>query len=599
MTIRERLQGLREKMAEAGLAAYIIPSSDPHQSEYPPDHWKSRSWISGFGGSAGTVVVTPNQAGLWTDSRYYLAAEHALAGTGIELFRQGEPGVVEYDAWLARELSSGDVVGFDALCVSLDSARSLESTLSEEGVSVRPSEDLVGPIWNDRPPLPTEPVRILAVRYAGSSRGEKIALLREQMASLRADYHLICTVDDIAWLLNIRGSDVGYNPTTLCHLLVGNRDAQLFIDERKLDQPVRSELESDGVTILPYGSLSRAISEIDTGAIIYSPLQISIGIADQIPSSVRRIERTNLTTTAKAKKNSVELEHLRNAMIRDGVAMVRFLHWITTTVGTADITELSAEAKLCEFRSAGEHFVTEAFHTISAYRSHGALPHYCSTEESDVRLHPTGLYLVDSGAQYEDGTTDITRTISLGEPSEEERTDFTLVLKGHIALDTLRYPVGTTGHAIDVVARQFLWQRGMNYGHGTGHGVGFHLNVHEGPQRISQLPSDVPLVPGMITSNEPGIYRAERHGVRIENLLATVEDERTEFGQFYRFETLTLCPIDRNLIDVTLLTPIERRWVDDYHRRVRDALLGQLAPEVAEWLEVGCAPLENVDNRLT
>lgn len=592
MEARERLTALRSLMREAGLAAYVVTSSDPHQSEYPPAHWKHRSWLSGFDGSAGTVVVTEHAAGLWTDFRYYLEAEEALAGTGIDLFRLGEQEVPDYPEWLADTLCEGDAVGFDELCVSVAATRNLESRLGPKGIGVVPGDDLVGRVWSDRPELPTRPVRVHDVRYTGESRGEKISALRGEMDELGVDYHLISTLDDIAWLLNIRGSDVPYNPVAVAHLIVGRDLAALYVDESQLSADVRTDLTEDGVTIRPYGDIAGDLASFppDT-SVLLSPDQVSVGFARALDPQVRVVEHVNLATPAKARKNAVELEHLRSAMVRDGVAMARFLHWLARAVGDEEVTELGAEAKLRDFRAEGERFVSESFRTISGYRGHGAIVHYAASEESNARLEAAGVYLVDSGAQYEDGTTDITRTVALGEPSEQARRDFTLVLKGHIGLATLRFPVGTTGHMIDVVAREHLWREGMNYGHGTGHGVGFFLNVHEGPQRISQRPSDVALAPGMVVSNEPGVYRADQYGVRIENLVAVADDGAAGFGTFLRFETLTLCPIDRSLIDADLLTAEERRWVDDYHRRVRDQLLGNLDGACAAWLERACSPL--------
>ncbi len=578
-------------MAEREIDAYVIPSSDPHQSEYPPEHWRSRAWISGFDGSAGTVVVTADRAGLWTDFRYYLHGEKAVAGTGIELFRSGEPDVSEYPEWLADELTAGGRVAFDGMCVSLFAARALGSVLRDKGIAVEPTADLLESIWRDKPPLSKLPIHVYDARYAGASRGEKLSAIRGRMQEIGVEHHVISTLDDIAWLLNIRGADVIYLPVAVCHAIVSRTDARLFIDAEKVGPDVASELESDGVTLYPYEEFLNAVGSL-AGSVLLSPSQVSAAVADSIPEKVRRVEQLNLTTSAKARKNSTELEHIRQVMIRDGVAMVRYLHWLSGAVATEDVTELSAEMKLEEFRAQGDRFVSPSFRTISAYRGHGAIVHYLATEESDSLLEPAGLYLVDSGGQYLDGTTDITRTVTLGEPTDEERKDYTLVLKGHTALATLRFPVGTTGPLIDAIARQFLWRERMNYGHGTGHGVGFFLSVHEGPQQINQKTSDVKLEPGMLISNEPGIYRAGRHGVRIENLVIVTEDARTDFGEFLGFETVTLCPFDSSLIDTSLLAAEEIAWVNDYHRRVRDKLLGHLDGAAGEWLEEACHPLE-------
>jgi Xaa-Pro aminopeptidase len=459
-------------------------------------------------------------------------------------------------------------------------------------IDVRAIGDLIGPIWSDRPALPNQPVYLHDIRYAGASRGERLSVIRGRMRNAGATHHLISTLADIAWLLNIRGADVEYNPVAVAHLVLALDDATLFIGTDQLSHDLATELESDGVTIRPYGDALDAIASIPDGSrVIVSPSQVSVAFTDAFPPGVAAIQQENLTTIAKARKNAIEIDHLRTTMVRDGVAIVRFLHWLSESVGDADVTELSAEHKLIEFRREGENYVSESFRAISGYRGHGASPHYSATQESDVRLEPAGLYLIDSGAHYLDGTTDITRTVSLGNESDQERRDFTLVLKGHIGLATIHFPVGTTGEMLDVLAREHLWRVDTNYGHGTGHGVGFFLNVHEGPQRISRHPTGVALEPGMIISNEPGLYRAERYGIRTENLILVREGTRTEFGEFHRFETLTLCPIDRRLIDVDLLTADEIEWLDVYHRRVRDRLLGHLSGSERDWLERACEPL--------
>ena len=592
MEIRERLRALRDQMRAHEVDAYVIPTSDPHQSEYPPDRWKSREWISGFSGSAGTVVVTSDKAGLWTDSRYFLAAERMLSGTSIQLHRLEEPGVADYPGWLAAELVSGQTVGFDGTCMSLSAARKLETELGPGGIRTRAIGDLVDLIWTGRPGLPAKPVTSYDSRYAGASRGERLSVIRGRMQVTGATHHLISTLADIAWLLNLRGADVDYNPVMVAHLILDTEKARLFVASGQIEPELVTELESDGVVVEPYDRVIEAVAAIPEGStVLLSPSQVSVAFTDALRVGVKAVQQTNLTTIAKARKNAVEIDHIRNAMVRDGVAMVRFLHWLSESIGDTTVTELSAERRLAELRAEGEHFVSESFRAISAYRGHGASPHYAASAESDTPLQAAGLYLIDSGAHYLDGTTDITRTVSLGNPGEQERTDFTLVLKGHVGLATLHFPVGTTGEAIDAIAREHLWREDANYGHGTGHGVGFFLNVHEGPQRISRHPTGVVLEPGMLISNEPGLYRNERYGIRIENLVLVREGPRSEFGEFLTFETVTLCPIDRNLINVDMLTPREREWIDAYHRRVRDRLLGSLAGRERDWLEQACEPL--------
>ncbi len=590
MEIRQRITALRREMSARDLDAYVVPSADPHQSEYPPEHWRHRAWISGFQGSAGTVVVTHDRSGLWTDSRYFLEAEHALAGTGIELFRLQEPGVPDYPAWLTQTVEAGGAVGCDGASLSLATFRSLRDTLSAAEIELIAGDDLVGAINSDRPALPANPITIHDVKFSAMSRGEKLSLIREEMSRYNAEWHVVSTLDDIAWILDIRGSDVPYNPVAVTHLLIGQSEVWLFCHPRQVEGDVRLALEQDEIQIAPYDAFADRLASISDSVMI-SPAQVSVGTSQSVPEQVARIELQNPSTIAKAIKNPAQIDHVRSVMVRDGVAMVRFLHWLTSAVGNESVTELSAAAKLSSFRQEDESFVGEAFRTISAYRGHGALPHYSVDEESDVAIEPAGIYLVDSGGQYRDGTTDITRTVSLDEPADEVRRDATLVLKGHIGLATLQFPAGTSGGAIDVVAREFLWREQKNYKHGTGHGVGFFLNVHEGPHRIASSQSSQELRTGMIVSNEPGIYRPEQYGVRIENLVVVTPPESSEFGSFLGFETLTLCPFDRTLIDVALLSEHERAWVDDYHRSVRERLLGHLDGDAATWLEAACAPL--------
>ncbi len=593
MQIRQRVQSLRESMASRTIDAYVVTSGDPHQSEYPPERWRGRAWISGFTGSAGTVVVTVDRACLWVDFRYYLQAEQGTVGSGFEVFRHGEPGVPDYPEWIATELGSGARVGVDASTMSVSALAALTAALAPRGISVDAGPDLLGGIWTDRPGLPDAAVVPHEVRFAGQSRGEKLSALRARMAAAGATHHLVSTLDDIAWLFNLRGSDVAYNPVFLAYALITGDDAVLFVDRSRIAESLRRELESDAVTLAPYDDVAPAVGRLARDSVVlYSADQTSAGLAAAIASSARRIERINPTSELKARKTSVEAEHLRATMVRDGEAMVRFIHWLIGAVrGGERVTEVGATDKLLELRSRGDRFVSESFHPISGYRGHGAIVHYAATGDTNSVLEPAGLYLIDSGAQYLDGTTDITRTIALGEPGQDERRDFTLVLKAHIALATLTFPVGTTGHMIDAIARHHLWNERLNYGHGTGHGVGFYLNVHEGPHRISSHPNSVALEPGMVVSNEPGVYRADRYGIRIENLLLVVDAGASEFGAFRRFETLTVCPIDRTLIKASLLTSRERQWVDEYHRHVRERLLGRLEGVVAEWLDHACAPL--------
>lgn len=580
-------------MAAEGYDAYLVTGSDPHQSEYPPGRWRSRAWVSGFDGSAGTVVVTAQEAGLWTDSRYFLAAQEAIAGTGFRLFREGEPGVPSYAEWLQETLDKGEVLGVDADTVAVSEYRALSRSLNERGIKVTAGPDLLDRVWGDRPSLPKEPVVQHEPRFSGQSRGEKLSLIRSRMEELGAEAHLLSTLDDIAWVLNLRGSDVPYNPVFVAHLLIMHERAVLCVDASKFSEDLITDLGHEGVVLEPYEALAGALGSLKKGTtLLCSPEQISIGLFTGLGAGVTAHEAPNPSSLMKAQKNSVELDNLGRAMVRDGVAMVRFLSWLHASLEVGEVvTELTAEEQLRAFRSEGENYVSESFRTIPAYRGHGAVVHYSASEESASRLESAGLFLLDSGAQYRDGTTDITRTVSLGEPSDEQRREFTIVLKAHVALATVRFPVGTTGLVLDGICRQHLWRHGLNYGHGTGHGVGFFLNVHEGPQRLAQRRSMQPLLPGMIVSNEPGLYRTDRYGIRIENLLVVEEDEVNDFGRFYRFRTLTLCPFDRALIDRSLLTEQEVRWIDNYHRTVREQLRGSLDPDLSVWLDESCSPL--------
>ncbi|MFP3959489.1 MAG: aminopeptidase P family protein [Spirochaetaceae bacterium] len=592
MTIEQRIEALRERMRTEGLSAYIIPSGDPHQSEYPPDHWKCRQWISGFHGSAGTVVVTMDTAGLWTDPRYYLEAEEVLDGTPIELFRAGRTEVPEYTDWLSRHLPRGARVGFDAAVVSLETARSLTHGLTPAGIDTIAGRDLIDELWQDRPPLPSAAAYLPEQSVFGETRREKLARLRSAIEESGARIHVMATLDDIAWTLNLRGGDVAHNPVALAYLVVHPESAVLFIDPAKLGKQDRKALESDGLTLEPYEGVGAHLggASADT-SVLYDPRRVSAALADSLAATATPVERQNPSTAFKARKNETELGNLRACMVTDGVAMSGFLHWLEANAQDGGLGEREAARKLKTFRSASAEFVGESFETIAGYGGHGAIVHYRVTPETDAPLRPGGLLLLDSGGQYRIGTTDITRTVPIGEPTERMRRDFTLVLKAHIALATTVFPEGTSGHQLDAIPRRVLWQEGMNYGHGTGHGVGFFLNVHEGPQRISSLPNTVPLEPGMVLSNEPGLYRRDEYGIRIENLLVVTEPRETSFGRFLGFETLTLCPIEPSLIEPSLLTGEERAWLDDYHETVRRSLEGGVDSAAREWLREKTRPL--------
>jgi len=577
-------------MAEKGLAAYVIPATDPHLSEYLPDHWKTLQWASGFTGSAGTLVVTQDFAGLWTDSRYFIQAEQQLAGSGIELVKLVVPHTAEYVGWLADRLPEGAVIGLDGNLMARLVYRQIEAGTRPRGIRLDPHADLVSPLWANRPPLPVAPVFEHPVKFAGASRPEKITRVREGLAAQKATHTVISTLDDIAWAFNLRGSDVPYNPLFVAHAVIGLQEAVLFVAPEKIPDGVRRRLQRDGVQIRPYSTVAAYLGTLPaTSTVLIDPRRVNQNLPGALPESVKVLDDLNLTTALKASKTPAEAAHIRQTMIRDGVALTKFFYWLSQTIGKQKITERGAQEKLHALRLEQPHCVGESFGTISAYGPHAALPHYSATPESDIELRPEGLYLLDSGGQYLGGTTDTTRVVALGPVTEEQMTDYTLVLKGLIAVSSLRFPRGTRGYQMDILARLPQWERGINFGHGTGHGVGYFLNVHEGPQSISPNPIDAALQPGMLTSVEPGIYRAGKHGVRIENLVLCTESDKTEFGEFLAFETLTIAPIFTNLVQKKLLNPAERAWLRAYNRLVLRKIGRYLSPEEKAWAGQMCA----------
>ncbi|MGB3749555.1 MAG: aminopeptidase P family protein [Rhodanobacter sp.] len=590
-----RLAALRTAMKQHGVVAVLVPSADPHLSEYLPAHWSAREWLSGFDGSAGTLVVGRDWAGLWTDSRYFAQAGQQLAGSGIELMKLRVPHTPEHLEWLQQQLHEGDVLAVAGDSVALAAQRQIERMLA--GIRVRTDLDLPGTIWTDRPPLPSSPVTEHALAWACIPRAEKFARLRKAMRKLGASHHLVSSLDDIAWLTNLRGSDVECNPVFLAHLLVrADAGATLFVGRAKLDDALVAALAADGIGIADYASITSALPELgaddrlllDSGRVVSS-------IAAAIAPEVTRIEAPNPSTAFKAVKSAAELDHVRDVMRRDGAALVRGFRRLEQRLAAGmTVTELDVDSLLHEERSAQPGWVGESFATIAGYQANGALPHYRATPQSHSTLQAKGLLLIDSGGQYLGGTTDITRVLALGETTAEQRRDATLVLKGMIALSRARFPKGASGPQLDALARAPLWAAGMDYGHGTGHGVGYFLNVHEGPHGIRPPAAGgalVALEPGMISSIEPGLYKPGRHGIRHENLAVVVEADRTEFGEFLAFETLTMCPFDRRALEPNLLNPEERAWLDDYHANVRAALSPLLADADLEWLNRHCAPL--------
>ncbi|POY38308.1 Xaa-Pro aminopeptidase [Solitalea longa] len=587
MKYTEKLSAIRDQMQQNGIDAYVIPSSDPHISEYLPDHFKCIEWTSGFSGSAGTLVITADFAGLWTDARYFVQAADQLKDSGFELVKLRVQATPEYVEWLTERLPKGSTVAFDGRLVAAELVKTMRAGFNRFGFKLDTKSDLLGPIWVNRPPFLRNPVFTLPVSTTGESTADKIKRLRAEMKKQQVDFHLISSMDDTAWLLNVRGSDVECNPLVLSHTLVSQTEVIWFVDFSRIDNATKDELEKAEITLKPYEAFVDAVQELPEGkSVLVDAKKICQLVYESIPAEVNIVEGTNPTTLFKTIKNTVEQEHIRQTMVKDGVAMVKFLKWLEENIGKTYIDELTASAKLYDFRAEQEGFVGESFGTISAYRGHAALPHYRSTEESNVELKAEGIYLVDSGGQYHTGTTDITRTLTLGKPTDEEKKDYTLVLKGMIDLSLIRFPEGTKGYQMDAYSRKWLWQAGYNFGHGTGHGVGFFLNVHEGPQNISVSGAiNVAFQPGMLNSNEPGIYRPEKHGIRIENLVLCQEDVKTEFGQFYKFETVTICPIDKNLIVKEMLDETQLNWFNNYHQFVYDKLSPNLNTEEQSWLK--------------
>lgn len=590
--IEQRLAALRDVMRRESIDAFIFPSTDPHNGEYVPEHWEGRKWISGFNGSAGTAVVTMDAAALWTDSRYFLAAAEQLEGTEFKLMKERVEGTPSIIKWLGQKLSfvSSPVVGIDGMVNSEASVAELIAGLRKEGgITVRTNFDPLGQIWTDRPPVPQNKITVHPLEYAGESCASKLERIRAMLKDMNACGMLAAALDDIAWTLNLRGSDVHCNPVFVSYLLITSRHATLFVDGAKLDDSVREYLKGEGVDTADYNKVKDALAAYSEYNILLDPCEIN----HTLFSAVRceKVAQPSPIPYMKAVKNSAEIEGFRSAMLRDGVALVKFLRWLKPAVEAGGETEMSVDRKLTSLRAEQKLFKDISFDTIAAYQEHGAIVHYEATPETDVPLRPEGLILIDSGAQYLDGTTDITRTIALGDVTEEQKLVYTLVLKGHIQLELCKFPRGASGTQLDALARKDMWRYGFNYMHGTGHGVGSYLNVHEGPHQIRMEYRPAPLVEGMTVTDEPGIYLAGRFGVRIENTLLTVPYRDTEFGSFLGFESLTLCPIDLAPVKKEMLLPEEKEWLNAYHRTVYDRLSPHLEGEDREWLASACAEI--------
>lgn len=578
-------------MKKADVDAYIVHHSDPHLSEYIPDYWKEREWLSGFTGSAGTLVVTQKNAALWTDSRYFIQAEMQLSDTGIELCKVGMPETPDIQSWLALNIKQNSTVASNGLLISLSTQRTLSENLNEKKFKVRFDIDLICKIWDDRPPIPQQKVFVHPAEFARVSVQEKLGRIRKGLMVRNATAYLMCALDEICWTFNLRGSDIPYNPVFLAYAIVDDDKATLFVDENKLTDEVMQFLANEQVSVKPYNKIFDKIAKLKKkDVLVLDPAKVNYSIYSAIPSNIKIIEATGLATLIKARKQPAELEGINDAMVQDGIAMTEFLYWLEQIVASGKVTEITVAEKLLEFRSKRKNFVSESFGSIVGYSDHGAIVHYSATPQTSYTIKPEGFLLVDSGGQYLNGTTDITRTIHLGKPTAEEKRDYTLVLLGMIRLSMARFPKGTRGSQLDTLARMALWNQGLNYGHGTGHGVGYFLNVHEGPQQI-RPENHLPIESGMVMSNEPGLYRPNAYGIRIENLIACVEDETNDFGSFLRFETLTLCPIDTKAIDLDMLTVQEREWLNHYHQLVYLKLSPHLATEHEKWLKEITKPL--------
>lgn len=592
--IQQRVDALRDVLRREHLAAFIFPSTDPHNGEYVPDHWKGREWISGFGGSAGTAVVTLTSAALWTDSRYFIAAEQQLADTEFKLMKlkvESTPTIAE---WLGKELADSESkeVGIDGTVNSLNDVEAMIADLrAEGGLTLRTNFDPLQQIWHDRPPVPMNKVEIHDIRFAGEKADDKIRRIRKALRRKHADGMIVAALDSIAWTLNLRGTDVHCNPVFVSYLLITSRKVTLFTDSRKLTAEVKVYLRSIGVECKEYNDVTEALKRYPDYSILVDPDEINYTVAKAVNSRKIVLAKSPIPML-KAVKNPVEIEGFRRAMLRDGVAMVKFMRWLKPAVERGGETEMSVDRKLTALRAEQDLFCGVSFDTIAAYQEHGAIVHYEASPDTDAVLKPKGFLLLDSGAQYKDGTTDITRTIALGELTDTQKRIYTLVLKGHIQLELAKFPDGASGTQIDAFARVAMWREGINYLHGTGHGVGAYLNVHEGPHQIRMEWVPAPLRAGMTVTDEPGIYLAGRFGVRIENTLLIKDYLETEFGKFLQMEPLTLFPIDREPIIVEMLTEEEQRWLDNYHLKVYKALSPMLTDDAdRDWLRINTLPL--------
>lgn len=579
------IKNLREIMLANNIDFYIIPSSDPHQSEYVEEYYKGRSYVSGFTGSAGTLLVGKEEAKLWTDGRYFIQAANELSGSGIDLMKMRNPGVETIEEWICETIKCGETLGFDGRVICANQYKELLKISEKNGFKIEMKNDLLEQCWEGRPSLSKEEIFVHDIEFAGKRASEKIDEVRSEMAKAKVNNYIITTLDDIAWLFNIRGNDISFNPVAAAYALITSKAATLYIDMDKVNDETLKTLNSEGIEVFSYENIEKDVKEIKETVVI-DPQKVSAKLYSLISEKVKIVEKLNITTTLKAIKNNVEIANTENSQVRDGVAMVKFIKWLKENIGKEEITEISASDEVLGFRAEGENFKGPSFGTIAGYKEHAAMMHYSATEESEYTLKAEGMLLLDSGGQYLDGTTDITRTFILGDISAEEKRDFTLVLKGHIALSKAKFLKGTTGMNLDILARQPMWQYGMDYKCGTGHGVGYFLNVHEGPQGFRQEGNTTILEEGMIITNEPGIYKEGKHGIRIENTLLVVKDVVSEeFGEFYKFQTISYCPIDLNGVDVDMLESSEKEWLNNYHEIVFNKLSPFLNDEEVNFLK--------------
>lgn len=589
-TITERLQALRKEMRTRGIAAYIVPTDDFHCSEYVGDYFKVREYLSGFTGSAGTLLVEAEKAALWTDGRYFLQAESQLKDSGISLRKSGQPGVPALSDYLGETLAEGDVIGFDGRCVTGAFVKKLKEKTEKKQISFYEKEDLAGLVWKERPPLSAEPVWELSTDYAGLSREEKLEKVRERIAERQAEALLVTDLSEIAWLLNLRGNDVKNTPVFLSYFLMTQNFAALCAQESAFSEEIREKLGQAGISLHPYESIEEQMAKLSAGTrLLADEKKVSYRLLQAIPEGVERMDGESPVERLKAVKTPQETARIRSAHLKDGVAVTKFIHWLKTHVEKENITEISAAKKLEQFRAGMGGYLGPSFDPIIACGAHGAIVHYEATPETDAVLEPRGLCLADTGGHYMEGTTDITRTIAMGETTAEEKRDYTLALKGHLRLGAARFLEGVCGQNLDVLAREPLWQEGLDYNHGTGHGVGYLLSVHEGPQsfrwRISKEAACVPLEEGMILSNEPGLYRPGKYGIRHENLVLVRKGEKNDFGQFMYLQPLTLVPFDRDAIDGGMLTAEEKTLLNNYHKKVYETLSPYFTGEELDWLK--------------